>query len=53
MTDDTPATKIFKIVVACGTAIGPKDFVDTIVEASATASKVGTYINRNKKRLVP
>jgi heterodisulfide reductase subunit A len=36
-------------VFACGTAIGPKDIVDTIVEASATASKVGSYLKKYTK----
>ncbi len=31
-------------VVAAGTAIGPKDIVDTIVEASAAATKVAAYL---------
>jgi len=31
-------------VAAAGTAIGPKDIVDTIMEASAAATKVATYL---------
>ncbi len=31
-------------VAAAGTAIGPKDIVDSIVEASAAATKVATYL---------
>jgi heterodisulfide reductase subunit A len=31
-------------VVAAGTALGPKDIVDSIMEASAAATKVATYL---------
>ncbi|MDR3544391.1 MAG: CoB--CoM heterodisulfide reductase iron-sulfur subunit A family protein [Candidatus Limnocylindrales bacterium] len=31
-------------VVAAGTALGPKDIVDTVVEASAAATKVALYL---------
>jgi heterodisulfide reductase subunit A len=31
-------------VVAAGTALGPKDIVDTVVEASAAATKVAIYL---------
>jgi heterodisulfide reductase subunit A len=31
-------------VVAAGTALGPKDIVDTVVEASAAATKVAMYL---------
>jgi len=31
-------------VAAAGTAIGPKDIVDSIVEASAAATKIATYL---------
>jgi heterodisulfide reductase subunit A2 len=42
-----PARTSVEGIFAAGTALGPKDIVDTIVEASAAAMEITTFLKRN------